>query len=84
MSMWLLVEIGPCASSPCLHNGTCNGNYYTDTYICICIDGYIGDRCETPLLCPPPPFPEGVNITLVCIHSWSSLISFILLTIVSM
>lgn len=57
---------GACTSSPCLHNGTCINNYYTNEYTCVCLAAYSGDRCEQPLLCTSiDSFPNNVNITLV-------------------
>ncbi|KAL9954489.1 hypothetical protein ACROYT_G042037 [Oculina patagonica] len=37
----------PCWFSPCQNGGTCLANYKDDTFECLCLEGYIGDYCET-------------------------------------
>ncbi|XP_072035197.1 uncharacterized protein [Amphiura filiformis] len=52
----------PCLPSPCLNRGTCeqSGN----TYICNCMEGYSGPRCETDP-CSSDPCTNGATCTLV-------------------
>ena len=38
-------DINECSSSPCLHSGTCTDKI--DEYSCACVDGFVGDDCET-------------------------------------
>lgn len=42
------VEVDECASSPCMHGGTCIDRI--SGFSCLCLDGTTGDRCET--FCP--------------------------------
>uniref|UniRef100_A0A8C1MTT8 Delta/notch-like EGF repeat containing n=1 Tax=Cyprinus carpio TaxID=7962 RepID=A0A8C1MTT8_CYPCA len=39
----------PCASSPCLH-GNCSKEGEGDGFVCECIEGYSGVRCDLPTL----------------------------------
>uniref|UniRef100_A0A8C1XED7 Delta/notch-like EGF repeat containing n=1 Tax=Cyprinus carpio TaxID=7962 RepID=A0A8C1XED7_CYPCA len=39
----------PCASSPCLH-GNCSQEGEGDGFVCECIEGYSGVRCDLPTL----------------------------------
>lgn len=35
----------PCASNPCLNNGTCLNGFTDKKYLCLCQAGYTGDQC---------------------------------------
>jgi hypothetical protein len=35
----------PCDPNPCLNGGVCSDD--AGSYACMCIDGYLGDRCQT-------------------------------------
>ncbi|KAL9954487.1 hypothetical protein ACROYT_G042035 [Oculina patagonica] len=37
----------PCSSTPCQNGGTCLANYKHDTFKCRCVEGFIGEYCET-------------------------------------
>lgn len=39
------VDVDECASSPCLHHGSCNDG--VDMYRCTCRPGYTGVNCQT-------------------------------------
>ncbi|XP_073233519.1 microfibril-associated glycoprotein 4-like [Porites lutea] len=36
----------PCASQPCLNNGTCYMGYTEKNYVCACTAGFKGENCE--------------------------------------
>ena len=40
-----LTDYDACVFNPCLYGATCT--IEEDGFICICSDGYSGDRCET-------------------------------------
>ncbi|XP_078351944.1 uncharacterized protein LOC144636605 [Oculina patagonica] len=37
----------PCSSWPCQNRGTCVTNYKDDKFKCHCVEGFIGEYCET-------------------------------------
>ncbi|XP_052782927.1 protein serrate-like [Mya arenaria] len=41
----LVLDINPCDSSPCKHNGTCQRQGYMDNYNCACVPGFTGHNC---------------------------------------
>lgn len=36
-----------CIFTPCQNGGTCVAKYQDDTFNCLCLEGFIGDYCET-------------------------------------
>ena len=38
-------DFNECRSSPCQNGGTCSDD--VNRYSCGCVDGYVGDHCET-------------------------------------
>ena len=43
-SLFVLVDIDECASTPCQNAGTCTDD--VNGYSCSCVDGYEGTHCE--------------------------------------
>ena len=40
----LFTAVSPCASSPCVHGGVCDGD--SKMYVCKCPQAFFGRRCE--------------------------------------
>ena len=43
------IDINECQSSPCINGGTCLDG--VNRFICQCLPGYTGDRCEISKSC---------------------------------
>lgn len=43
-------EVNECESSPCLNGGHCVD--LVDNYTCVCLEPFVGQRCETGAWCP--------------------------------
>ena len=43
--LFFLLENVACGTSHCLDGGTCSKD--GSSYICTCLDGYLGNRCQT-------------------------------------
>lgn len=43
----VVIVVDACFSSPCLNGATCEADYGTGNYQCICVTDYTGTRCET-------------------------------------
>ncbi|XP_028399330.1 uncharacterized protein LOC114522780 [Dendronephthya gigantea] len=53
MEFYGCMGVHHCLSYPCLNNGTCS--QLSNGYNCICVDGFIGSRCQTPAPTTSPP-----------------------------
>lgn len=42
-----VIVVDACFSSPCLNGATCEADYGSGLYQCICVTDYTGTRCET-------------------------------------
>ena len=41
-----LIDLSPCYSNPCMHNGVCSSSPDGLSYVCTCSDGFTGSNCE--------------------------------------
>lgn len=49
-SLPCVTEVNECESSPCLNGGHCVD--LVDNYTCVCLEPFVGQRCETGAWCP--------------------------------
>lgn len=55
-------EVNECESSPCLNGGHCVD--LVDNYTCVCLEPFVGQRCETGAWCPHAPVQPTAGLRL--------------------
>lgn len=60
---FLLPQVLPCSSNPCLNDATCTDDLASGSYVCTCRSHFTGQHCESESLCHPNPCEQNAPCT---------------------